>query len=86
MKLENSDFTYYTEVNKDGTFKFKNIVPGNYKFKFIRFKKNEKAFQIAKEIDIRVSAEKDTQLEINVKAKEKRIKFKNNNLKVGYND
>lgn len=86
VKLENSDFTYYTEVNKDGTFKFKNIVPGNYKFKFIRFKKNEKAFQIAKEIDITVSAEKDTQLEINVKAKEKRIKFKNNNLKVGYND
>jgi hypothetical protein len=86
VKLENSDFTYYTEENKDGTFKLKTIVPGTPPPKFIRFKKNEKAFQIAKEIDIRVSAEKDTQLEINVKAKEKRIKFKNNNLKVGYND
>ncbi|RIA08551.1 hypothetical protein OE09_0366 [Flavobacteriaceae bacterium MAR_2010_72] len=86
VKLENKDFTYYTEANNKGEFKFQNIVPGDYKFTLIRFKKNDKLFKLVKEKDVTVKEEIDTNLEIKVTGKERKIRFKNNNLKVVYNE
>lgn len=86
VKLENKDFTFYTESDEEGKFKFQNIVPGSYTFTVMRFKKNDKYFKLVKEQNVIISEAIDTQLKIDVTGKERKIKFKINNLKVGYND
>ena len=86
VKLENENFTYYTESDSMGKFKFQNIVPGEYKFTVMRFKKNDKYFKLLKDQNIIINTETSTQLEIDVTGKERKIKFKNSNLKVVYND
>lgn len=86
VKLENENFTYYAEASKEGNFRFRNIVPGEYTFTLIRFKKNEKFFSLVKETNVTVKPEVGTELNITVNGKEKKIKFKDTNLKVGYNE
>lgn len=86
LKLENEDFTYYAESNKNGTFKFQNIVPGDYTFTVMRFKKNGKNLSVVKNTEISIKEGIETPIIVNVKGKERKIKFKNKKLNVVYND
>lgn len=86
IKLENKDFVYYTESNINGEFKFQNVVPGNYICTLIRFKKNGNLFNVIRETSIAVEADNAANINIPVKGKERKIKFINSNLKVGYNE
>ena len=82
VKIESDDFTYYTETTIDGKFQFVNIVPGNYSFEVIRFKNNKSQFVILNDVDVMVEEGNETRLNIPVKGKERKIKFKNSNFNV----
>ncbi|MFC4723263.1 SpaA isopeptide-forming pilin-related protein [Geojedonia litorea] len=86
LKLSNEQFTYYVESNNEGVFKYKNIVPGNYTLTILRFKNNSELLNAVKQTKIEIKEAVKTSMRITVKGKERIIKFKNNNLKVGYNE
>tara|TARA_R110002050_G_scaffold116847_2_gene233396 strand:+ start:43987 stop:48036 length:4050 start_codon:yes stop_codon:yes gene_type:complete len=83
IKLENNDFTYYAESNKQGIFKFDQIVPGNYKISLIRFKENTKLLVVDKTIMATLKAGEKFDGIIRLKTRDRKIRFKNKNFKVG---
>ena len=83
LKLYNEEFTYYIESDKAGNFKFQHIVPGNYKIALIRLKKEEKLIPASKAISVLVSEGATSVVNITLKVKERKIKFRDNNFKVG---
>lgn len=82
IKLENEAFIYYTEANENGAFRFQNIVPGDYTFTLIRFKSNVQPFSVIKHTNVTIEEALNTELEIAVKGKERKIKFKDTNFKI----
>ena len=82
IKLENENFTYYTESNTEGSFKFQNIVPGNYTLNVIRFKNNTESLKAPKNLTVEVKNGRITEFNISVKGKERKIKFNNNNFNI----
>ncbi|OCK42847.1 hypothetical protein BA195_08035 [Tenacibaculum soleae] len=85
VKISNNDFSYYAESDEKGFFKFKNIVPGTYDFKLIRFKNNN-YIKTVKSTSITIKDDVRNQLNIDVEGKERKVRFIKNNLKVLYND
>ena len=83
IKIESNDFTYYTESNKKGEFKFQNIVPGIYKMSVLRFKKENKLLNVDKNIQVSTIEGTTSETKIELKVKERKIRFKNKNFKVG---
>ncbi|NLP59190.1 SpaA isopeptide-forming pilin-related protein [Lutibacter sp. B1] len=83
IKLENDNFTYYTESNSKGEFQFKKIVPGTYKLTLIRLRENNKLFDIENNVQVIAKAGEKSDVKVNVKIKTRKIKFNNKNFKVG---
>ncbi|WP_405379739.1 SpaA isopeptide-forming pilin-related protein [Maribacter sp. LLG6340-A2] len=83
IKLHNSDFTYYSESNKQGQFSFDQIVPGNYTLSLIRFKENNKVLVMDSAIGVNLNAGEKLRAVIKLKTMARRIKFKSKNYKVG---
>ncbi|AOW20490.1 outer membrane protein transport protein [Urechidicola croceus] len=83
LKIENKDFTYYTESNRKGEFKFKSIIPGSYKLTLIRLRDNNKLFKIDNNVQVNPKEGQINNAIINVKLKTREIKFNNKNFKVG---
>ncbi|MCM4156440.1 hypothetical protein [Gramella sp. AN32] len=82
FKIENKNFTYHVESNKEGIFQFKDIVPGTYTLNLIRFKENDD-FEIKKDIQISVGAGETMDVPFVIIAKERKVKFTNKNFKIG---
>ena len=83
IKIQNKDFIYYTSINKSGEFKFQEIVPGNYKLTILSFSSNSAQFIFDTNIQILLNKGEATFKAIELKLKERRIKFKNKNFKIG---
>jgi hypothetical protein len=83
IKIQNDDFTYYTESNRNGEFKFQQIVPGNYKMILLRLKENDKLFDVDNNTQVNIAEGESSDVNIRLKIKAKRIKFNNKNFKVG---
>ncbi|MHB1107647.1 MAG: carboxypeptidase-like regulatory domain-containing protein [Lutibacter sp.] len=83
IKIQNDDFTYYTESNRNGEFKFQQIVPGNYKMTLLRLKENDKLFDVDNNTQVNIAEGESSDVNIRLKIKAKRIKFNNKNFKVG---
>ena len=82
LKLQNDEFTYYIESDKDGNFKFQHLVPGNYNLSMIKLK-NEKKLNTNKKTSVSISGGDLIQVVLDLKVKGRKIKFMNNNFKVG---
>ncbi|KYG82255.1 porin family protein [Roseivirga echinicomitans] len=83
LKLENNNFTYYIESDKAGNFKFSKIVPGTYKLSLVRLTSEGTLEAVSKELTIQTTNDELTNVEFALKAKERNIKFKSNNFKIG---
>ena len=83
IKIENKDFTYYTSIDKNGEFKFQEIVPGNYKLTILSFSSSKTQFVFDNNIQILLNKDEVTFKKIELKLKERKIKFKNKNFKIG---
>ena len=83
IKIQNKDFTYYTGIDKNGEFKFQEIVPGNYKLTILSFSSNNAEFVFDTNIQILLFKGETTFKKIELKLKERKIKFKNKNFKIG---
>lgn len=83
IKIHNKDFTYYTETNRKGAFKFQNIVPGTYKLTLLSFKENNKLIDFDDNIKITVNPGVVHDEKFKLKLKERKIKFKNKTFKIG---
>ena len=81
IKLSNEDFTYSLQSEKDGTFKFQDIVPGNYELSIIRFNITD-VYDKVKKISVQVEAAKNQEVAMQVGPKERKIRFNNKNFKV----
>ena len=82
LKLENKEFTYTVESNKEGKFSFQDIVPGTYKIEIMRFKAGD-LFDIPKPIQVVVEEDTTESISIEIGNKKRKIKFDNKNFKVG---
>ncbi len=82
LKLENDDFTYTLESNSEGRFKFQNIVPGSYKLTLIRHK-GDTFFEMESNTPISVTEGEKITIDVPVKGKDRKIKFKTKNFKIG---
>ena len=83
LKLENNSFTYYIESDKDGNFKFSKMVPGTYKLSLVRLTTESTLEAVSDELTIQTTNEELTTIEFALKAKDRNIKFKNSNFKIG---
>jgi hypothetical protein len=83
IKLENQDFTYYSESKKNGSFEFHQIVPGTYDITLMRLKKNDNLFYEERTSQVTLTEGAVLDATIFLKLKERKIKFKNKNFKVG---
>ncbi|MEQ6122528.1 hypothetical protein [Reichenbachiella sp. MALMAid0571] len=82
LKLQNDSFTYYVESDKEGNFKLNQVVPGSYKLSLIRLKNESNLLATTEQLTIDVKD--NAQMAIfKLKAKERSIKFKNKEFKVG---
>ncbi|PKA82620.1 hypothetical protein ATE92_0754 [Ulvibacter sp. MAR_2010_11] len=82
IKVENDDFTYFLESNESGEFLLQNIVPGKYEISIIRFKNGGESYKYLPNIQVVLKEGEDRDFKIEITAKEKKLIFKNNNLKV----
>jgi hypothetical protein len=82
LKLQNEEFTYYAESDNDGNFSFQHIVPGQYTLTLIKLK-NEKKLIAKKSTSVLITAGDVAKVILNLNEKERKIKFRNNNFKVG---
>tara|TARA_R110002020_G_scaffold212737_4_gene419347 strand:- start:174 stop:3866 length:3693 start_codon:yes stop_codon:yes gene_type:complete len=81
IKLSSDDFTYSLQSEKDGTFKFQDIVPGTYELSIIRFNTTD-VYDKVKKIKVEVEAAKTQEATLEVGPKERKIRFNNKNFKV----
>lgn len=82
VKIANDNFSYTVESNKNGIFKFQNIVPGTYLLTLIRHKGNQ-FFELENKIQITVGEGEKKVIDVTVKGKERKVQFKNKNFKIG---
>lgn len=82
IKIQNKDFTYYTSLDKNGEFKFQEIVPGNYKLTVLSFSSSNAKFTFDNNIQIQLNKDEVTSKKIELKLAERKIKFKNKNFKI----
>ncbi|MEQ9440302.1 MAG: hypothetical protein RIG62_14710 [Cyclobacteriaceae bacterium] len=83
LKLQNELFTYYAESDKNGNFKFQHVVPGTYSLSLIRFQGDNSLLPVSQQVKLEVSGKMKKPVVFMLKAKKRKIKLKNSNLKVG---
>ena len=81
IKIQNDDFTYYTESNVKGEFQFDRIVPGEYKLTLIRLV-NEIELDRTNTSIIVNTEETEEKVILKLKEKERKVQFKNKNFKL----
>ena len=79
IKLINEDFEYAIESDVAGNFIFKNIVPGNYKIALSNTSK-ESEYQIPTALNVQVAPGEEEYVDISLKTKDRKIKFKTTNF------
>lgn len=79
IKLNNEDFEYAVESDVAGNFIFKNIVPGNYKIALSNTSK-ESEYQIPTALNVQVAPGGEEYVDISLKTKDRKIKFKTTNF------
>jgi hypothetical protein len=82
FKLENQNFTYYVESDKNGIFNFEHIVPGNYKLTLLKLKDEDKLTNNQEFTSVIINEGEAASLEIVLKEKERKVKFEGNNFKI----
>lgn len=83
IKIHNKDFTYYTSINKNGEFNFREIVPGDYKLTILSFSSGNVQFKYDNNIQILLKKGEITTKKIEIQLKKRKIKFNNKNFKIG---
>lgn len=83
LKLHNQDFTYYTESDASGVFNFHQIVPGTYELTLLRLKENDNLFRSNRSVQLIIEEDTTVETKIDLQMKQRIIKFKNKNIKVG---
>jgi len=83
LKLENELFTYYVESDKNGSFQFGRVVPGNYKLSLVRLKRANDLVSVSAQISVTANQGTNDPINFQLKLKERKIKFKNNDFRIG---